>query len=771
MTNGQPTSNDGRRSVRPVGLYLLGFAAAVVLTILLPAPYSSLAFLILVAGSISVGVIALWRARPRPVRPVRPPPVPKPKKPSRFAALSRYHVHSNPLAALFMLIALGLMIAAAIDFNPDNQLMLLADGVNKMLLGGLALGVAIWLSDRLPVLRRPVDLPLGRLRRFWWVFALIGVVMLAAVAEINGEVFHLPLLTDVSELVQYGLMMFGVLLVGYGFGGAPSLWPKWRAIKIDWSLVLPLAAIIGLALFLRLWDQSGTLRYLIDELHWSDGILAVEGRPTLHILTPMSGESPYSWIFPFWQSGAVAILGHNWDGFRFVSAIVGTLTVLAAFGIADEIFDRKTALLAALVLATFPPHVHFSRVAMNLIADPLFGTMALMFLLRALRNNRPIEWAMGGVSLGMTQYFFEGGRLLFPPLLIGFVILLALRGQMRGKGRGLLILLITAVLVGAPFYYTLIGTHSPLFGRYDTSGLDASYLQRFIGDGWSLQGLNTFLQHLFSGFMIFGPHADMSVYYGSPDALILNYLLPFFLIGCFYLAWRYPAPAFLIPLWIVATGLGNGLLRDTLVSARYYVVLPALAIAIAAGLRYLLPFFWLDPPSTRRELRLRWAIPVVAVGVIAVAQINYYFGPYLAYFNVQVRDAKGYRDGIDAASRMNDLPGNTQGYLIGMPVHDQNVPRDWLGFLSQDGDANRYFPLLSVSTGTISPKYLINLPSGVNYAFFIDPTEANAIELIYRYFPGALPPQYSPANIPAHKEYILIYVSSSAERLHVPPKR
>ena len=108
-------------------------------------------------------------------------------------------------------------------------------------------------------------------------------------------------------------------------------------------------------------------------------------------------------------------------------------------------------------------------------------------------------------------------------------------------------------------------------------------------------------------------------------------------------------------------------------------------------------------------------------------QIGYYFGPHLAYFNVQVRDSKPYRDGNDAALRAVDLPGNTQVYLVGMPVHDQNVPRDWLGFLSRDRDARRFFPLLSVSPDTISPKFLIDLPPGVNYAFFVDPNDVNAM--------------------------------------------
>jgi hypothetical protein len=271
----------------------------------------------------------------------------------------------------------------------------------------------------------------------------------------------------------------------------------------------------------------------------------------------------------------------------------------------------------------------------------------------------------------------------------------------------------------------------------------------------------------------------MSVMYGGEQALVLDYLLPFFLFGAFYLLWRYPASVVLIPIWIVATGLGNGVMRDTLASTRYYVVLPAVALALASGVRYLLPFVWHDPqPDTegeardarRREPRLRWAIPVLASAGIGAAQVGYYFGPHLHYHNVQVRDAKGYRDGIDAANRIMMLPGNTQAYLIGIPEHDQNVPRDWVGFMSRDGDPIRYFPLFSIAPHTISPKYLFDLPRGVNYAFFVEPTDDDIIQLLYRYFPGISPAMYSPWDIPAHKEYVLFYVPSETIPQRPPDK-
>ncbi len=674
--------------------------------------------------------------------------------------------HQGQVSALLALCACALMIAAALDLRTANMQRLIAPGVLKLLTGALALGVALRLKPQLPALALPAILPLSPARRGWWLFVGAGALLLALLAEINGALLRMLALKEVSTHAQFGLLVAGIALLVYGFSGA-SAFVRPR-LSVSGRSLLPLVAILALAFLLRAWNLDGTLRVLIDELHWSDAILAVEGRPTLRLLTPMSGQSPYTWLFPYWQSGMVALLGHNFVGFRMLSAIIGTLTVLATYGLARTLFDRRAALIAALLLATFPPHVHFSRVAMTLIADPLFGTLALMFTARALRSNRRADWALAGAALGMTQYFYEGGRLLYPPLVAAFVALAALRGGMRGKGRGLLILLAAAVIVGAPVYYTIVAEGKPLFGRYDDSGLGWSYWRQLAADGVSLEDLGAQASHLLSSFMIYGAHRDLSVYYGGQQALILDYLLPFFLLGCCYLLGRYPALAFVVPLWVAATALGNGLLRDTLVSARYYVVLPALALAIAAGVRYgLAPLLEGETSfSPTRRARLARAFPVIAAVAIAAAQVGYYFGPHLAYFNVQVRDSKGYRDGIDAALRTLELPGNTQVYLVGKPEHDVNVPRSWLGFLSRDGDPMRYFPLRSVQPDVISHKFLRGLPRGINYAFFVAPDEDNVMRLLARYFPDADAPQYSLSAVPAHREYVLFFVPSAA----IPPR-
>ena len=207
--------------------------------------------------------------------------------------------HAAQLSVLLALVAFALMVAAALDFRPVNTQRYLASGALKMILGALALGAALRLAAlnrSLPVLPMPLNLPLSAARRMGWLFAGVGVLMLALLAEINSGRLMLPALKEVSTHAQYWLLLGGIAFLTYGLAGAPAF-PRSR-LKIDWRGLLPLAAILALALFLRVWNLDGTLRILIDELHWSDAIMAVEGRPTLRLLSPMSAQSPYTWLFP-----------------------------------------------------------------------------------------------------------------------------------------------------------------------------------------------------------------------------------------------------------------------------------------------------------------------------------------------------------------------------------------------------------------------------------------------------------------------------------------
>src|SRR5690606_22371640 len=99
-------------------------------------------------------------------------------------------------------------------------------------------------------------------------------------------------------------------------------------------------------------------------------------------------------------------VGHHLSALRWPSLIVGTLTIPATYWLCRGLFDKSSAVVVALVLASFPPHIHYSRIGMNNIAEPLFGTLALAALAHAIKTQQRGYYALAGAALGLTQYFY-----------------------------------------------------------------------------------------------------------------------------------------------------------------------------------------------------------------------------------------------------------------------------------------------------------------------------------------------------------------------------
>src|SRR5262249_24735862 len=128
--------------------------------------------------------------------------------------------------------------------------------------------------------------------------------------------------------------------------------------------------------------------------------------------------------------------------------------------------------IAVLLLATFPAHLHFSRIGLYNIADPLFGTLALAFLARGWKSKRRSDYVVAGAALGLTQYFYEGGRLLFPVLAVGWYILLWLGGKSwREKRSDAGLMLVVMLLIAMPVYTTAFAVQVQITPRLNSMTL------------------------------------------------------------------------------------------------------------------------------------------------------------------------------------------------------------------------------------------------------------------------------------------------------------
>jgi hypothetical protein len=482
---------------------------------------------------------------------------------------------------------------------------------------------------------------------------LLGIGMLAWLAYVNV----MP--NPPSSGLQFALLYLGIGLTTWGAAGG---WPEMRALlagarqHLSRNDVLALAGVFVVALAARLWMLGDSVRVLVDELIPINEMLRLWDNPNLPILEPIPPYSTFPRLFASWQAEAANLVGHNLLALRLPGALVGTLTVAVVYTLGRVLFNNRTALVAALLLATFPPHMQFSRIGAVNIADDLFGTAAVLFFAWGMKSNRRAAWALGGAALGLTQYFHEGGRLLFPILMAAWLALRLIHRPacLRQWWRGLLSAGITAAAIAAPVYYVIGQLNQPATARMNQNVLDGGYWAAILTSGPGSDLFDWLVRHSIDPFLLFVSRADTSPFYGGSQPLIMVVLLPAFFAGLF---WSFGSSGGrLLLLWFGLTWAGNLVLADSALVSRYVVVFPAVALLLALGI-------------TETVSRLRWKpacrLVVAYVLLCAVVQLAYYFGPHLTEFNRLIRPDK--RDAYDAILRAASLPPGTTIYLIEPP--------------------------------------------------------------------------------------------------------
>jgi len=624
------------------------------------------------------------------------------------------------------------------------------------------------------------------------------MLMLYAVSEANGGLGGIEALEGVTPRVQLILLAGGIALIGLGLGGvgritipsrqtvvgaihelpllhtpshiddssvshrAPQGVPlrRWWARRGTMEIALVLA-LTALALLARFWELGERVRVMVDEGHFALGITYFWSYPDVKLLEPMPTAASFPFIFSYGQMGLVDLLGRSFLGLRAFSAILGALTVPALYLLARELYDRRTALLAALVLVTFPPHLHYSRLALNNIADPLFGTLGLALLARGLRTNARRDYAWAGVALGLTQYFYEGGRLLFPPLAFGWLLGGLVVWRPRPSLRGIVTAGLAFVLVALPVYYTLHGLDFPLVDRLDKTQLDS-------GEYWDRDRepdtLQTRLAHFRHSLLMYVNHPENTLvyyylYYGGEHPLVLEYIVPALLLGAVIALWGWRRPGVLPLLWVLATSAGNALLVESAVTARYVVAFPALALLIALGVRHTLSLLW--PVRLPRRVPyglargLAFAPVLLVIAAITVGQAYFYFGPFLDHFNVEVREHVEY-DVEDALLRALDFPPGTEIHVVGYKTLPQLDAQRFLNFMADGLTVYMWEPHM------LTEENIAGLSRANNQVFFFPADNIGTLATLASVF-GTLRPRANPGAPVPDKSLLMVHIPADPD--------
>ncbi len=180
---------------------------------------------------------------------------------------------------------------------------------------------------------------------------------------------------------------------------------------------LALALIMLLAIFLRFYRLEAIPVGLSGD-EGADGFGArriLRGEELPIFFTADFGEEP---LHTYMVASSFALWGISLWSIRFVSALVGILTIPIVFWLAKELFPANggssslMAILSAFWVATSYWHIIYSRAGLEVATLPLFSSAMIFFLWRGIRSARRWPFLVAGLLLGTSLYSYRGARFL-----------------------------------------------------------------------------------------------------------------------------------------------------------------------------------------------------------------------------------------------------------------------------------------------------------------------------------------------------------------------
>lgn len=202
----------------------------------------------------------------------------------------------------------------------------------------------------------------------------------------------------------------------------------WADDRRRWGLALALVTIAGLAL--RLWGASWGLPYaynLDERAHFVPRAVAFFRSSSLdpdYQLNPsglMQWIAAALWLFRGGRDGVVEAWatdpGSIWITARVASAVLSSAAIVLLYAAGARLFNRRTGLLAAALLAFAFLPAHYGKLALN-DAPSLTPTALVVFAAAGIaRFGRRRDYLLAGTALGLAVGFKYNAAIMALPLL------------------------------------------------------------------------------------------------------------------------------------------------------------------------------------------------------------------------------------------------------------------------------------------------------------------------------------------------------------------
>ncbi len=418
----------------------------------------------------------------------------------------------------------------------------------------------------------------------------------------------------------------------------------------------PVVALLIIGLVLRTWD----LEHIPANFSGDEGtqgmwaVDALEGRLRNPFATGWFTVPTMSF---FAQAASLRLFGDSVAGLRTLSALVGTATLLFTYLLARRGLGRRTALFALAALTFNHYHIHFSRLASNQVADPLFMTLTLWLLSEGLQRSRSAShpsvpptgaseaqpspsrpgklgkgggWLLAaGLTMGLSWYGYFGSRAiaLVVAAFLGWQALTE-PGFLRRHAYALALMALVALMAISPLLLHYADHPENLSARFNQVNFF-----RWLGNELARPDhdstFSLVLRQVWRSFAAFNHTLDPTFWYRAQIPLLDLISGIFFILGVVVAISqsRRSRPTIrLVLTWFALTvTLGWVLTENPPSSMRVVIVAPAAALLVALGLDRLL--------TLARQVagghQSYWNATGLALLVTAAAlNVHYYFVVY-----------------------------------------------------------------------------------------------------------------------------------------------
>ncbi len=417
--------------------------------------------------------------------------------------------------------------------------------------------------------------------------------------------------------------------------------------------ILPIVVLL-VAVFLRLYSlDSVPLGLLGDEAeNGLDALEIIDGERPI-FLTENHGREA---LFVYLQALSIALLGQTDLALRIVSAIMGILTVTAAYVLVGRLFGSRVALLASGWLALSVWHVIFSRIGLRTISLPLFLAVGFYCFWRGLedvgsqveakhassppttRSPRYAIWfALGGIVIGLSLHTYSTAR--FAPLVIvalAFYVALMHRQMLRQVLPGLVLALVMSALVFLPLANYFVDHPEDFVERARiVTVVNPAHHEGSVGQALFDSTLRSLGMFAIRGDTHWSRNISGRPVFDPISALLM-------LIGTALAVRRFREPAYgLTVMWLVVMFVPGVLAVENVPNyLRVTGIIPALFILPALGASWLWQLWESHGPA-----RLR-ALPVL---LVTLAFLGGTFHTYASYFELWAKQPE--LSGVFSAAR------------------------------------------------------------------------------------------------------------------------